>query len=109
MTTALLGIDTTALETPLTPCSADRTLAVHPAPQVIPVMVRLTVFVSLSAALITLGASTVGSAITFPKGSAVRAQSASSCVVFFMVSYLGFWGGGVFPFEVFEMQKPTTI
>ena len=51
VTTAESGMLTAALETPSTPSSADRTLLTQPTPQVMPVILRFTVFVSSSSAL----------------------------------------------------------
>jgi hypothetical protein len=51
VTTALLGMLTTALETPLTPVSADCTFLTQATPHFMPVTLSVTVFVAASSAL----------------------------------------------------------
>lgn len=89
--TALLGILTAALETPSTPSSADRTFLTHPTPQVMPVTLSLTVFVSAFSALTSVLLSIIWPAVTAPIGSAAKAQSANAfCVlVIFLFSWFG--------------------
>lgn len=81
VTTALSGMLTSALETPSTPSSADRTLFTQPTPHVMPVTLSSTVFVSASAALISLVAVVLlemWPAVTTPMGRAVIAPITSA-------------------------------
>ena len=90
VTTALSGILTAALETPSTLVSADCTRLTQPTPHVMPVTLSLTVFVSASSALISVGAvllPVIWSAEAVPSenaGIAAMAQMASSVCVFFI-------------------------
>ena len=93
VTTALSGILTSALETPSTPSSADRTFLTQPTPHVMPVTLSSTDLVSASSALISLAAlvlPAIGPAVTMPRGRAAMAHSASNfCVGFIFFLLVG--------------------
>lgn len=94
VTTALSGMLTSALETPSTPSSADRTFLTQPTPHVMPVTLSSTVLVSASAALISLVAlalPAMGPAVTTPMGRAAIAPITSVFWIRFMfLLFVGF-------------------
>jgi hypothetical protein len=100
VTTALSGMLTTALETPSTPSSADRTFLTQPTPQVMPVIFRLTVLVSSSAAFTSVSADLHElnvPATTAPMGRAATAQNVTIVDIFFMVLFVWFGLKDAFP------------